>query len=84
MAISPEVLTQSFKREVDDFEKIIDSILSNKSLGPGGSITINTPKGITSRHFQILSERYIAAGWSEMGRSYGSQREPGDLLTFKL
>lgn len=84
MAISPEVLTQSFKREADDFEKIIDSILSSKSLGPGGSISINTPKGITSKHFEVLSERYISAGWSEMGRSYGSQRDPGDWLTFKL
>jgi hypothetical protein len=84
MAISPEVLTQSFKREADDFEKIIDNTLSSKSLGPGGSITINTPRGMTSKHFEILSERYKSAGWSEIGRSYGSQRDPGDWLTFKL
>jgi hypothetical protein len=84
MAISPQVLTESFKREADDFEKIIDSILSSKSLGPGGSITINTPRGMTSKHFEILSERYKSAGWTEVGRSYGSQRDPGDWVTFKL
>ena len=81
MAISPNQLNENFMFEVDGFEKRIDSSLASKRVSPGGSISIDVPTGMSSSHFNILKERYIKAGWSEVTLNH-DQRE-GSWLNFK-
>ena len=83
MAIGPKQLNDTFKNEVDAFEKLIDGALLKKSISPGGKVMIDTSKGITTSHLIVLVNRYIVAGWKRVDREYGDQRDPGDWLVFE-
>ena len=83
MAKGPHELTQNFKKEVDDFEKTIDSLLEKKSFFGTGKISVNTPRGLNELHFKSLQQRYLRAGWTKVERNFGVQQDPGDWITFE-
>jgi len=84
MAIGPEQLEDRFKEEVDEFEMIVDRNLMRVSFSNGTSmITIDTPKGLSNSHFLTLKSRYILAGWKDVRRDYGHQRDPYDQIIFE-
>jgi hypothetical protein len=81
MAIGPKQLSENFMKEVSDFEKRIDSVLTTKRVAPGGMITIDVPSTMTSDHFNILRRRYVDAGWAEVKMQH-DQRE-GSWIEFR-
>jgi hypothetical protein len=81
MAIGPHQLNEAFNREVDAYEARIDSELAKKSIGMGGTVSVDFPSGISSLHLQILRQRYLSVGWKEVKENH-DQRE-GSWLTFK-
>ncbi len=84
MAIGPEQLEDRFKEEVDEFEMIVDRNLMTVSFSNGKStISITSPSGMSQSHFLILKNRYIKAGWKDVRRDYGHQRDPYDQIIFE-
>lgn len=83
MAIGPNHLDGNFKKEVELFEKHIDAVLLKKTLPSTRRVTIDTPKGMTNDHLDVLSEKYIIAGWKFVHRSFGVQQDPGDWIIFE-
>lgn len=81
MAISPEMLNEEFMREVEFYEKTLDSRLASKKLAPNGYLTLEIPSGMSSSHFEILRRRYLDVGWTEVG--WQSDQREGDWLVFK-
>jgi hypothetical protein len=82
MAIGPNQLNENFMAEVDFFEGKIDRALANKKVAPKSSINVDVPTGMSYSHYQILKERYIKAGWTDV-KWYSDQRE-GCWLSFSL
>jgi hypothetical protein len=80
MAIGPERLRENFKKEVDEFEEIIDSKLLKSKLP--GKIMIDAPRGMTTSHFNVLKDRYLKSGWNVVKQEFGTQRDPGNLIIF--
>ena len=80
MAISPERLNKAFQEEVDNFEKVLDNLLSNQKIAKGGSIAIDPPQGMNSSHFGILKTRYLSAGWNDV--KWNSDQREGTWITF--
>lgn len=79
MAISPQALNETFKKEVDKFEQLIDNILQKKSLSKNGEINISRPAGMTYAHFEILKPKYLSAGWKDLEwYSFYDQRDQYD------
>ena len=81
MAIGPHQLNEAFNEEVNAYEARIDNMLAKKSVGMGGTVSVDYPSGMSSLHFQILRQRYLSAGWKEIKENH-DQRE-GSWLTFK-
>jgi hypothetical protein len=82
MPISPFHLNASFLREVDEFEIIIDSYLTNKTIRSIGEvISVTCPVGITSEHIYILCKRYEDAGWKNV--TYRCEPREGEWLEFR-
>jgi hypothetical protein len=67
-------------KEVDSFEKKIDSILIEGKIHPKSSKNVTAPSGLTYSHFQILRERYLNAGWGEV--KWNSDQREGTWITF--
>jgi hypothetical protein len=83
MAISPEMLKESFNKEVTQFEEYFDQRLATLSLiGCSDVLCVDIPKGrgFSSKHFEILKARYKQAGWKDV--EHVSDRD-GDYLRFK-
>ena len=80
MAIGPDQLNANFKAELDTFENIIDQRLANQKLTPNSSVNVNVPSGMSFSHFQIIKERYLKAGWTDV--KWNSDQREGDWLTF--
>jgi hypothetical protein len=81
MAIGPHQLNEAFNEEVKHFESRIDSQLAKKSIGFGGSASVDYPSGMTQQHFQILKERYLSAGWKSI-EDHHDQRD-GSCIIFR-
>lgn len=83
MAIGPEQLEDKFKEELNVFEAIIDRNLKNSSFANGGAqVMVTAPTGMQNGHFQELRQRYLVAGWKEVRREFGHQRDPLDAIVF--
>ncbi len=80
MAIGPDQLNAKFKAELDTFENIIDQRLANQKLTPNSSVNVNVPSGMSFSHFQIIKEKYIKAGWTDV--KWNSDQREGDWITF--
>lgn len=80
MAISPDYLNKAFIKEVDQFEAVIDSNLSKKTIAKGESISIDVPQGMNGRHFALLKTRYTSVGWSDV--KLNSDQREGSWLSF--
>jgi hypothetical protein len=80
MAIGPDQLKANFKAEVESLEIRIDQGLSDKKVAPNSSVNVNAPSGMTFAHFQIIKERYLKAGWTDV--KWNSDQRDGDWLTF--
>ena len=81
MAISPQQLNEAFLNEVKNFEDRIDKALSSKSISKGSSISMDIPSGMSGKHFEILKNRYISAGWTDV--KWESDQREGSWLSFK-
>lgn len=81
MALSPIFLEKNLKEEAKNYEKIIDTSLSNHTIVKGGTITVEVPSGMQSSHFVLIRQAYLDAGWDEVTFNF-SQRD-GEWLTFK-
>jgi hypothetical protein len=80
MAISPNALSAKLQEEATNFEKQIDTILSQKILSKG-SISITAPSKMKYEHYEILKPRYLSAGWVNLEwESYYDQRD-GEYFT---
>lgn len=76
MAISPQALNETFKKEADKYEQLIDNVLQKKSLSTNGTVIIPAPDGMTLAHFEILRQRYLDVGWKNLKYdSYYDQRD---------
>jgi hypothetical protein len=76
MAISPQALNETFKKDADKFEELIDNVLQKKSLSTNGTVIVPAPDGMTLTHFEILKPKYIAVGWKSLKwDSYYDQRD---------
>jgi hypothetical protein len=83
MAVRPEELQDNFKEEVKVFEAVIDRNLRNSSFSNcGNQILVTAPRGMLDGHFRSLRTIYLAAGWSDVRREYGDQRDPYDGIVF--
>ncbi len=82
MAISPTELEKFLDKEVDNFESYLDNELRKKTLYRGESVYIEAPSGFSSKHFNVLKKRYLAAGWTNL--EYNSSQMGGDSITFKF
>jgi hypothetical protein len=65
MAISPKVLTEKFKNEVQHFEFQIDASIRKGKL-ISNQINIAIPNGCTDSHFIELRQKYLSAGWKDV------------------
>ena len=81
MAISPHHLNKLFLDEVKHFEDVIDKNLSSKSISKGSSISIDVPSGMSGTHFELLTTRYLSAGWTEV--KWESDQREGSWLSFR-
>jgi len=81
MAIKPQELEATLAKECIDFEKIIDSMLIGQTITRGENISVTAPKGLQLKHFSLIKEIYIQAGWSDV--RYNSDQHDGDYLNFK-
>jgi hypothetical protein len=85
MAISPNQLNEEFKKEVNNFEKIIDGLLDKKILNFGGTITLSAPKGMSYHHYEALRPRYINAGWKDLKwNSFYDQRDQDNYTSIEF
>jgi hypothetical protein len=83
MAIGPEQLMDSFKEDLKEFEKIIDRNLQLTSFKNSNTyVKITAPRDMLDTHFKLLREAYLKAGWSDVRREYGHQREPENSIIF--
>jgi hypothetical protein len=83
MAVRPQELDDDFREEVKSFEEIIDRNLKNTSFWNGGNeVTVTAPNGMLDGHFKSLREIYLKAGWSEVRREFGHQRDPLNAIVF--
>jgi hypothetical protein len=80
MAIGPDRLNANFLAELDTFETRIDQVLAGKKVAPNSSVNVNVPSGMSFAHFQIIKERYLKAGWTDV--KWNSSQMDGDWLTF--
>lgn len=80
MAIAPEMLQKNFQKEVDCFESMFDSKLVKSTMYAGDSLSLGTPVGFTTKHFNVLRLRYIAAGWDDV--VWRSEQRNGNWLEF--
>ena len=80
MAISPKLLSDNIKKEVDKLEEIIDQQLIKLKVLPGGILNIDKPIGMTYTHLPMLRERYKAAGWDDV--KLKSDQRDGDWVEF--
>jgi hypothetical protein len=84
MAVGPDQLEDRFKEEIKVFERLIDETLMRASLpGRSGRICVDAPRGMLDHHFKILKEIYESAGWTNVSREFGDQRDPCDAITFE-
>ena len=83
MAISPEMLKESFNKEVTQFEEYFDQRLAALSLIRSDDVLcVDIPKGLISgKHFTILKARYKQAGWKDV--EHVTDPRDGDYLKFK-
>jgi len=83
MAIGPQQLMDSFKEDLKEFEKIIDRNLKLTSFKNSNTyVKITAPRDMLDTHFKFLREAYLKAGWSDVRREYGHQREPENSIIF--
>lgn len=83
MAVRPQELDDRFRAEVKSFEEIIDRNLRNSGFSNGGNeVMVTAPNGMLDGHFRSLREIYLKAGWSEVRREFGHQRDPLDSIVF--
>lgn len=47
MAIGPNILSETFMKDVDHFEQKLDQLLSGKKLSPNSSVNVDVPSGIS-------------------------------------
>jgi hypothetical protein len=66
MAISPQELQETLKKDSEKFEIEIDRLLRDKSPGYNGAIIIEAPNRMTRSHFEFIKNKYISAGWKEV------------------
>jgi hypothetical protein len=83
MAIGPQHLESQFNEELKELEKKIDDALSKASFTRGKSVWIPTPRPMTDSHFLMIQKLYLNAGWKNVRRDYGDQRDPGDFIIFE-
>ncbi len=83
MAIGPEQLMDSFKEDLKEFETIIDRNLQQTSFKNNNTyVKIPAPRDMSDTHFKLLREVYLKAGWSDVRREYGDQRDPENSIIF--
>ena len=80
MAVAPQSLERNLNREADELELAIDSLLKGQKLYKGGSLTVSPPRGMSTTHFNIIRERYKAAGWSDV--TWHDDQRDGAYITF--
>ena len=84
MAIGPDCIEDKFKEELREFEEIIDRNLQNASFRNGGNtVSVTVPRGMEDSHFLVLRKTYISAGWKNVRREYGHQRDPLNEIIFE-
>ena len=81
MATSPQTLERNLFAEALAFEGTIDSILRTQKIYKGETVFVMVPKQMTGKHFPIIKEKYIAAGWNDV--VWKSDQRDGDYLEFK-
>jgi len=79
MAISPEKLKNDLLSEAEEFEVMIDNQLQKEKLY-GRHISITPPARMNSSHFQLIKDRYIAAGWENV--IWNDSQHDGPYLSF--
>jgi len=79
MAIGPQLLKTSLKREAQKFEEKIDEVLRTRKLY-GNSVTVIAPEGMTSAHLDIIKQGYLNAGWTTV--KWESNQHDGASITF--
>lgn len=85
MAIAPHQLNDNFIDEVDNYEEKIDSLLTNKRISIGQSVSIVVPRGMNFQHFEAIKPRYINVGWKELNWvSFYDQRDQYDYTTIEF
>lgn len=80
MAIGPNILSETFMKEVDHFEQKLDQLLSGKKLSPNSSVNVDVPSDMSYSHFQVLKERYIKAGWGNV--TWNTDQREGEWMVF--
>ena len=80
MAIGPNQLNDNFMKEIEFFEDKIDHELANKKVALNSSVNTGVPSGMSFSHFQIIKEKYIKAGWTDV--KWNSDQREGDWITF--
>ena len=80
MAIGPNQLNDNFMKEIEFFEDKIDHELANKKVAPNSQVNTGVPSGMSFSHFQIIKEKYIKAGWTDV--KWNSDQRAGDWITF--
>ena len=82
MAIGPEQLKDSFKKDISEFEKIIDRLLVTQGdLSAKDYVCMSIPRGMSYAHFEVLRQKYLSAGWKDV--KWNSDQREGDWLEFK-
>lgn len=82
MALGPQFLDELFQKDLKYCEDKIDSMLSNhKTFACDKIITTKVPGGMNIEIFNVLKEKYLAAGWKSV-KWIDDQRD-GDFLQFK-
>ena len=80
MAISPQLLKANLEKEADHFEGLIDTELCTEKLC-GNTVSISPPKGMSYVHYQIVKDRYISAGWTDV--KWNDNQHDGTSILFE-
>ena len=79
MAVSPKTMKAQMETDLDILEKEIDAVLKNSKIY-GNRVNIIPPKQMSYGDFQILRNRYIAAGWNEV--AWNDSQHDGPHMSF--